>query len=128
MRVRRANELKFEPASHEDPTAPGVIKKVFFKREDVPGGQLQMVNWARLPKGSSFRAHYHEDMAEIFIIINGRVELKVAGQVCELNAGDAVLIPERSEHVMKNLVQEDVNYIAMGISRGLSGKTVVTGN
>ena len=87
MRIIRGNEIPFIPASHEDQDRPGVLKRVLAKREELIDGRVQMINWARLPAGSSFRAHYHEDMEETFIILSGHVEVNVNGQAHDLTSG-----------------------------------------
>ena len=80
MKIIRTDDKSFIPASHENPLSPGVWKKVLFQRDELQPGTVQMVNWARLPVGNSFSAHYHEDMQEIFIIVAGEAEMVVAGE------------------------------------------------
>jgi mannose-6-phosphate isomerase-like protein (cupin superfamily) len=125
MRVIRAKELDFVPASHEDQSEPGVLKKVLLRKHDLIDGQVQMINWALLPAGKSFRAHYHEDMEEVFVIIKGRARITVDEQEEEMEAGDAVVIPFGCVHEMKNIGQESVEYVVVGVSQGTRGKTVV---
>ena len=118
--------MEFVPASHEDPNNPGVYKKVLFTLNDVAaGGRLQMLNWAKLPKGKSFQRHYHEDMEEIFVIIKGCVEMELAGENCQLMPGDAVMVPANALHCMTNTAAEDAEYIVVGLSQGKKGKTVI---
>ncbi|MCX8043507.1 MAG: cupin domain-containing protein [Desulfobacterota bacterium] len=125
MKIVRFSQKDYVPASHENPDAPGVWKKVLLRHEDVIDGRIQMINWARLPVGAAFQAHYHEDMQEVFIILNGTVRLIVNAEACELAAGDAVVIPIGALHVMHNICDEDVCYVAIGITREGRGKTVV---
>ena len=80
MKIIRFKNLKFQPASHEDSFKPGVFKKVLLTYKDLLSGRVQMINWARLPVGSEFAAHYHEDMEEIFIIVSGRALIKVGNK------------------------------------------------
>jgi mannose-6-phosphate isomerase-like protein (cupin superfamily) len=124
MRVIRGTELKFMAASHEDPGNPGVLKKVLLQRDDLIEGRVQMINWALLPAGQAFRAHYHEDMEEVFIIISGRAEITVDKERTKLQEGDAVVIPARGIHKMKNIGGEDVEYVVVGVSGGTLGRTV----
>ena len=125
MEVIRGNSLQFVPASHEDPRHPGVLKKVLATSNELLAGQVQMVNWARLPKDSAFQPHYHEDMQEVFVMLGGPVSMRVEEQEVELNEGDAILVSPREIHEMKNLSENDVDYIVFGISTGEGGKTVV---
>ena len=124
-RVIRGSEIEFVAASHEDPKNPGVLKRVLATKDDLMDGRVQMMNWASLPAGSSFQAHYHEDMQETFIILSGRVEMTVDGEVTALDPGDAILIEPREVHSMKNVTDRDLEYIVVGISTGQGGKTVV---
>lgn len=125
MIIIESDKLEYIPASHEDQKNPGVWKKVLFKKEDLIEGRVQMVNWAKLPRGSSFKAHYHEDMDEIFIVLNGKARIKINEEEAELKKGDAVLTPMKHTHKMTNICNEDVYYIVIGISTGKNGKTIV---
>ena len=124
MRIIRSKDLQFIPANHEDPNNPGVLKRVLFRKDDLIKGRIQMINWAKLLTGRSFEKHYHEDMLEVFIILNGKVKIIVDNEEDYLEKGDAVLIPVKAVHQMINKSQEDIDYIALGISTNDSGKTV----
>ena len=125
MKIIRGEELEFTPASHERPEDPGVLKRVLATKDDLLAGQVQMVNWAKLPAGKSFQRHYHEDMQEVFVICDGNVDVEVDGQQDHLARGDAILIDPREVHRMTNVGTEDVYYIVFGISAGQGGQTVV---
>jgi len=125
MQVIRAAERPFVPAGHENPDDPGVWKRVLVTKPDLQPGQVQMVNWARMPGRRAFDAHYHEDMQELFVIITGRAELRVGEEHVTLQAGDAVLIDAGEVHRMWNPGTSDVDYLALGISGGEHGRTVV---
>jgi len=125
MKIIRAGDKPFIPASHENPLAPGVWKKVLFQRDELQPGTVQMVNWARLPAGNSFAAHYHEDMQEIFIIVAGEAEMVVAGETVALGRGDTIAIDPREIHRMTNRGSQDVEYVVLGITGNQGGKTVV---
>jgi len=125
MKLIRADEMDYEPAGHESPTAPGVWKKVLLKREEMQQGTVQMVNWAKLPAGNSFAAHYHEDMQEFFVILSGTPRITVSDEAVQLRPGDTILIDAREVHEMRNDGDEDVEYLAVGITASTGGKTVV---
>lgn len=124
-KVIRGSEIEFIPASHEDASNPGVLKRVLATKDDLLDGRVQMVNWACLPAGSAFRAHYHEDMEEVFVILTGRVEMTVDQEVIELHAGDAIQIAPGEVHRMQNVTDADLEYLVVGISTGQGGQTVV---
>jgi mannose-6-phosphate isomerase-like protein (cupin superfamily) len=125
MKIFRLKDLEWIPASHEDRESPSVWKKVLLQKADLSGGRVQMVNWCRMEPEKGFRAHYHEDMEEIFIILKGQAKILVDGEEAEMGKGDAVVIPPREVHEMKNAGGEDLEYLAVGISQGRGGKTVV---
>ncbi len=127
MKIVRFKELNFIPASHEDPKNPGALKKVLFKKEELDPGRIQMINWARIPVGKSFAPHYHEDMFEVFIIMKGKVKIRVDSEEEILEEGDGVIVSEKQVHEMTNLSSSDVDYIAMGVAKQPGGKTINVG-
>jgi mannose-6-phosphate isomerase-like protein (cupin superfamily) len=125
MKIFRLHDLEWIPASHESPQSPSVWKKVLLQKADLLEGRVQMVNWCRMESGKSFRAHYHEDMEEIFIILKGRAKMLVTGEEASLGEGEAAVISPGDVHEMENVGAEDLEYLAVGISQGKGGKTVV---
>ncbi len=124
MKIVRFKDLDFIPASHEDPKDPGALKKILLKRDDLPNGRIQMINWAKIPIGKSFAPHYHESMIEVFIIISGKVRVKIDQEEATLEKGDTVVAFEKQVHEMKNISDEEVDYFAMGVVTGEGGKTI----
>lgn len=125
MKLIRFNQLNYVYASHEDSKNPGNLKKVLVRKEDLIEGQVQMVNWAKIPIGKAFRAHYHENMEEIFIIIKGNAEMTVGTESVSLGTGDTVIVPIGKVHVLKNVGEIELEYLVMGVARGTDGKTIV---
>jgi mannose-6-phosphate isomerase-like protein (cupin superfamily) len=125
MRIIQSASRSFVPAGHENPLAPGVLKKVMLEKADLQPGRVQMVNWARLDAGKAFARHYHEDMQEIFVIVQGEAEITAGAQTATLRRGDAVVIDPREIHQMRNAGGEPVEYLAIGITSKAGGKTVV---
>lgn len=129
MKVIRGAELTFQPASHEDATDPGVLKKVLAAKRDLLQGQVQMLNWSLLRAGKSFRRHYHEDMQEVFVILRGRVSVTVEKDsqqdTLELGESDVILIDPLEIHSMHNRGDQDVVYLVFGISTQQGGQTIV---
>lgn len=125
MKIVRFKGLDFIPASHEDPKNPGALKKILLERDNIPKGRIQMINWARIPKGKSFAPHYHEEMIEVFIIMNGRIKAKIDSEEAILEKGDMVVAMEKQVHSFENISGQDVDYFAMGVVTGNGGKTVI---
>lgn len=124
MKIVRFTGQNFIPASHEDPKDPGALKKVLFQKDDLEPGRIQMINWATIPPGKSFTPHYHENMFEVFIIMSGRVKVRVNEEEAILEKGDGVVVPEKGIHEMTNLGEAVCEYIAMGVVTKTGGKTV----
>lgn len=125
MKIIRGASIEFIQAAHEDPKDPGALKKILLKKGDLSPGRVQMINWAKIPVGKSFSSHLHEDMEEVFIVLTGKAEVVVGDETDKLEVGDAVVIPEKHNHVMKNVGNVDIEYIVIGITRNQAGKTVV---
>lgn len=125
MRIVRSADLETVPACHENSESPGVLKKVILQMADFIDGRIQMINWAFLPTGKSFRAHYHENMQETFILIKGEARIIVDNEQAELREGDVVVVPIGSIHSMENVGKNDVEYIVVGVAKGTWGRTIV---
>lgn len=125
MKYISGSDLPFIPSSHEDPQNPQVIKKVLLEKLDLMPGRVQMVNWAQLKPHASFNPHYHEDMAEVFLIIEGSVEMTINKEKIILERGDAVVVEPGEIHTMYNPSDNPIEYIVFGISEDKGGKTVV---
>ena len=125
MKIFRLKVREWIPASHESPQSPSVWKKVLLQKADLSEGRVAMVNWCRMEPGKAFHPHYHEDMEEVFILLKGWAKVFVPGEAADLREGEAVIIPPREVHEMKNTGEEDLEYLAIGISQGQGGKTVL---
>lgn len=125
MKIIRLKDLEFIPAGHEPLQPVAVWKKVVLQKDDFLQGHPQMINWCALKVGMAFSPHYHEDMEEIFILVRGKAEIRIEKEAEEIGAEEVVLIPPGKVHRMKNVGQEEVEYIAIGISQGRGGKTVL---
>lgn len=125
MKVVRLSDKNFEPASHEDAKHPGVLKKVLLSREDLdPVCGLKMVNYAEIKVGEAFALHYHESLEEVFYILDGKAEITINDETEILEKDMAVLIPRNAQHIMKNIGQVPLKYLAFGASSS-DGATVV---
>ena len=125
MKFIPADASGFVPASHEDPSRPGVLKRVIATAADLESGTVPMVNWSHLPAGHSFALHYHEDMQEVFILISGHVEITVDGQSTTMQAGDTMIVDAREQHKMINRGDSAAEYLVFGIATGQGGQTIV---
>jgi len=125
MKIIKSKDMEFIPASHEDPQDPGVLKKILVEKDDLVKGRVQMINWAKLLPQKEFVAHYHEDMQEIFMILNGEAKFIINDKEETVRKGDIVVVPIKRVHSMKNETDEAIEYIVMGVATGEDGKTIV---
>jgi mannose-6-phosphate isomerase-like protein (cupin superfamily) len=125
MQIVIGKDLALEPASHENPNDPGVLKRVIATKSELLRGYVQMVNWAELPVGKSFAAHYHEDMQEVFVIASGQAEMTAGDESVVIGPGDTAIIAPNEIHSMKNVGDDTVHYVVFGLSTEQGGKTVV---
>jgi mannose-6-phosphate isomerase-like protein (cupin superfamily) len=125
MKIVRSAELRFVPASHEDPNAPGAFKKILLRGDDFIEGNIETVTTALLPLGKAFTPHYHTDRQEVFIMTRGNAKIAVDEEEATLGEGDTVVVPVGSLHRMENIGTEDVEFIVIAVSKGTDGRTVV---
>src|SRR3989344_3296332 len=108
MKLVKAKETSYIPLAHTNSQKPEAWKKVLFT------GKIQMINWAKLPSGNRVNAHYHQSMQEIFIILKGTVSMTIDKAKVILEKGDAIAVPIKSVHAMKNIGKTEVLYITLG--------------
>src|SRR5207302_10384773 len=53
---------------------------------------------ARLAAGASTMEHYHPKAEEIYYITHGTGRIRIAGEIREVKAGDAIAIPPGQKH------------------------------
>src|SRR6266480_361582 len=57
---------------------------------------------ARLPVGASTQEHYHPKAEEIYYITHGTGRMRIEGETCDVNSGDAIAIPPGQRHKLWN--------------------------
>ena len=48
-------------------------------------------------------AHMHETLEEVMYVLSGSAKLWIDGEVFPVNAGEAILVPEGTKHMVKNV-------------------------
>jgi mannose-6-phosphate isomerase-like protein (cupin superfamily) len=66
---------------------------------------------ARLPVGGSTQEHYHVRTEEIYYITHGTGRMRIAGEVREVKAGDAIAIPPGRKHKLWNTGTEPLRLL-----------------
>lgn len=119
MKIIRFTDIAQDPAAHEDPKDPGVVKKVLLTAQEGIQGKIQMINWATLLPGKSFRSHYHESMFEIYVMMADGAKATINGQKVSLGRGDALVVSPHENHEMKNTTATPIEYIVLGVAKPL---------
>jgi mannose-6-phosphate isomerase-like protein (cupin superfamily) len=57
---------------------------------------------ARLPPGAATTPHHHVRTEEIYYVLEGQAEMRVAGESRPIGSGDAVAIPPGASHQITN--------------------------
>lgn len=77
-----------------------VTKRVMLKYGQV--GALTQFAQATFPPGARVDAHEHADMAEIFLVEQGRGEVAIDGRVIEVGPGACVTVQPGESHALDN--------------------------
>ncbi|HYD34584.1 MAG TPA: cupin domain-containing protein [Vitreimonas sp.] len=124
MKLVNIKEKPLVPASHENPEDPGVLKKVLFSASDFnPECGLKMLNYAVIQPGRHFELHSHETLEEVFYILEGEGEITVGEETQVIGPEEAVLIPVKTQHIMKNIGDGPLVYLAFGAASD-EGRTI----
>lgn len=117
MKKINASSLLWVPATHEDSTDPGVLKKVIVTHDEVdPASELMMVNLCKVPVGKTHKAHSHRTMEEIFYFTAGEGEVRIEEEIESVRPGDRIIVPATSVHQVKNTGDVELEYIGIGIA------------
>ena len=117
MKKINQSQRDWEPATHEDPKDPGVLKKVIVRNDEVsPKSKLMMINLCRVPVGKTHKAHSHKTMEEIFYFTQGTGQVKINKEIEEVKPGDRIIVPAKSVHQVKNTGDVELEYIGLGIA------------
>jgi mannose-6-phosphate isomerase-like protein (cupin superfamily) len=66
------------------------------------GIRNQSLAEARLPVGGATQEHFHPRAEEIYYITHGTGRIRIAGESCEVQPGDAIAIPPGLKHKLWN--------------------------
>ena len=66
------------------------------------------MNVARFARGLDVKAHMHKTHTETLYVIEGKIEMKIAGNTREYGPGDVIFIPMNTVHAAKILDSGDM--------------------
>jgi mannose-6-phosphate isomerase-like protein (cupin superfamily) len=75
------------------------------------GTELQSLAEATLAPGQATRRHYHGETEEIYFVLEGAGEIELDGDRGQVSPGDAVPIPPRAWHQIRNAGSEPLRFL-----------------
>ncbi|MBV9335843.1 MAG: cupin domain-containing protein [Solirubrobacterales bacterium] len=78
------------------------------------GGQIGIVEGV-LPPGGGFQVpHWHEDLDEVFYVLEGEIEFLLDGQWRRAVAGSTVFVPAGMVHAFRNATDQPARQLVVG--------------
>jgi mannose-6-phosphate isomerase-like protein (cupin superfamily) len=72
------------------------------------GSRNMSVTWIEVPSGVQQELHSHEEAEQVYVITRGAGSMTVAGDRQELAAGDLVMVPPATDHLIANEGESDL--------------------
>jgi mannose-6-phosphate isomerase-like protein (cupin superfamily) len=95
------------------------------------GSRNMSVTWLEVPEGIDQELHSHEEAEQVYIVVNGRGTMTVAGDTQEIAEGDLVLVPPATDHSISNGNSSDLCCVSVQsppvTSSEVFGRTVAAG-
>ena len=66
-----------------------------------------------LPPGKSAHRHYHPSVEESYILLAGKAQVEIGGEIHEARVGELIAIPPPQTHTIINKGDEDVVFLAI---------------
>lgn len=85
----------------------------FFKTEDF----LSDVTWFNdnlVQPGVAIEPHQHVDVEEVYYILEGKGEVEIGEERRPVSQGDAIYLPPRKTHTLKNTGTYPLRFICIG--------------
>jgi len=76
--------------------------------------KVSFINDNLVDPGVAIELHEHVDLEEVYYILSGIGEIHVGDEVCQVREGDAVYLPPRVSHAMKNTGSHPLRFICVG--------------
>lgn len=71
----------------------------------------QSIAEAMIKPGTETKEHYHAKSEEVYYILKGRGRLKIGNEFKEVKEMDAILIPPKIRHRIKNIGNDDLIFL-----------------
>ena len=106
MKLIKIKELpKVTPANHYNMTSRWLV-------DESIGAKSMRISQGHLEPGGMVKAHSHENMEQLFIVLKGALLMKGEQEVVRIEEGDAVLIYPGESHAT-SADNEEVDYLVV---------------
>ncbi len=99
----------------EEPSHGGAAYKRVLIRKGDALSPLIFLNDAYIRKDSQVPAHIHNDMEEIFYIVEGEGFFFLDGNKERISAGDCIIVPPGTSHSLANERANALHFICFGV-------------
>lgn len=64
--------------------------------------------------GVAIEAHEHEDIKEVYYVLQGQGEMRIGDEERPVSEGDAIYLPPRKTHTLKNTGTYPLRFVCIG--------------
>ncbi|HEU5376241.1 MAG TPA: cupin domain-containing protein [Ktedonobacteraceae bacterium] len=97
-----------------EPTRHGAHKRVLLRHEELHS-PCMFLNEVYIAPGERVERHQHEDMEEVFYFLAGEGSMQVQEERQPVKAGDCVVVPLQTPHVVENTGTQELRFICFGV-------------
>jgi mannose-6-phosphate isomerase-like protein (cupin superfamily) len=102
--------VKEDSVEKRSPAGSGRFARLIFDPECIPGAHCSMAVMRYSPGGVG-PAHSHGTEVEVFFGLHGVGEIVFLGRAHRLEPNVAVYVPEKTEHLTRNIGQSDLEFV-----------------
>lgn len=75
-----------------------------------------------LPSGERIPLHLHPDLEELYYILSGYGNIRIAEEEHEVSRGDVVYIPQYARHTLVNTAEVPLRFVTISVNVSLKKK------
>jgi len=111
MKITHLDHCTEQGLSHD----ADIVKKILFHEHELPASVR--LSHAVFKPGQKASAHSHDDLCEVFYIINGSGLFRVNGDEHRVSAGSCIRVDPHDLHEVINDGHDDMTMIYFGLAR-----------
>lgn len=81
---------------------------VLLPRENAECSEILLEEW---PEGFDAPLNHHEEMEQVYYIVEGQGNVVVGEEEGEVSSGDIVFIPRMAQHCIRNIGKGNLSYL-----------------